>query len=88
LACGSAALSRTPKLPAYFVMNLNTSYQVTKNVQVFALVQNAFNATYYTLGTFSATSSIPIVQVPGASNPRSYSIAAPIAAYGGLKMTF
>jgi iron complex outermembrane recepter protein len=78
----------TPKVPAYFVMNLNTSYQVTKNVQAFALVQNAFNATYYTYGTFSPTSSIPIVQVPGASNPRSYSIAAPIAAYGGLKMTF
>ena len=78
----------TPKLPAYFLMNLNTSYQVTKNVQVFALVQNAFNAKYYTYGTFSPTSSIPIVQVPGASNPRSYSIGAPIAAYGGLKMTF
>ena len=78
----------TPKLPGYFVLNLNTSYQVTKNVQVFALVQNAFDAKYFTLGTFSPTTSVPIVQVPGASNPRSFNIAAPIAAFGGLKVTF
>lgn len=78
----------TSKLPGYFLLNLNTSYQVTKNVQVFALLQNAFNATYYTYGTFSPTTSVPITQVPGASNPRSYNIGAPIAAYGGLKVTF
>ena len=78
----------TPKLPAYFLMNMNMSYQVTKNVQAFALVQNAFNATYYTYGTFSPTSSIPIAQVPGATDTRSYSIGAPIAAYGGLRLTF
>jgi outer membrane receptor protein involved in Fe transport len=78
----------TKKLPGYFLLNLNTSYQVTKNVQAFALLQNAFNATYYTFGTFSPTSSIPIVQVPGASNPRSYNIGAPIGVFGGVKVTF
>ena len=78
----------TPKLPAYFILNLNTSYQVTKRVQLFALVQNAFNATYYTFGTFSPTTSVPIIQVPGASNPRSLNIAAPIAAFGGMRITF
>ncbi len=77
----------TQKLPGYFVLNLNTSYQVTKNVQVFAMLQNAFNVTYYNYGTFSETSEIPIVQAPGATNPRSYSIAAPIAAFAGLKIT-
>ncbi len=78
----------TPKLPAYFRLDLNTSYQVTKNIQVFALLQNAFDAKYYVYGTFSPTTSVPIVQVPDASNPRSYNIAAPIAAYGGVKVTF
>jgi outer membrane receptor protein involved in Fe transport len=78
----------TPKLPGYVVLDLNTSYQVTKNVQVFAMAQNLLNATYYTYGTFSPTTSVPLVQAPGASNPRSYNIAAPVAAYGGVKVTF
>jgi iron complex outermembrane recepter protein len=78
----------TKQLPGYFLLNLNTSYQVTKAVRLFALLQNAFNATYYTYGTFSPTSSVPIVQVPNASNTRSYNIAAPIAAFAGLNVTF
>jgi iron complex outermembrane recepter protein len=78
----------TLQTPPYFVVNLHTSYQVAKNFQLFALLQNAFNVTYYTYGTFSPTSSIPIVQAPGATNPRSYSLAAPIAVTVGLRATF
>jgi iron complex outermembrane receptor protein len=78
----------TPATPPYFVLNLHTSYQVRNNLQFFAILQNAFNATYYTYGTFSPTSSIPIVQVPGANDTRSYSIAAPIAVTVGLRATF
>jgi outer membrane receptor protein involved in Fe transport len=78
----------TPPTPPYFVANLHTSYQVTKNLQLYALLQNAFNATYYTFGTFSPTASIPIIQAPGATNPRSYSPAAPIGVTVGLRATF
>ena len=78
----------TQKTPAYFVLNLHTSYQITKNLQLFGLVENAFNTTYYTFGTFSPTSSVPIVQAPGAANPRSYSPAAPIAGTIGIRLTF
>ena len=78
----------TSKTPAYFVLNLHTSYQITKNLQLFGLIENAFNTTYYTFGTFSPTSSVPIVQAPGATNPRSYSPAAPIAATIGIRVTF
>ena len=76
------------KTPAYFVLNLHTSYQMTPHLQLFALIENAFNAAYYTFGTFSPTSSVPIVQVPGATNPRSYSPAAPIAGTVGIRITF
>jgi len=69
-------------------MNLHTSYQMTPHLQLFALIENAFNAAYYTFGTFSPTSSVPIVQVPGATNPRSYSPAAPIAGTVGIRITF
>jgi len=67
---------------------MHTSYQVTPNLQLFALIENAFNAKYYTFGTFSPTSSVPIAQAPGATNPRSYSPAAPIAVTAGIRLTF
>lgn len=78
----------TPTTPPYFVLSLHTAYQVTKNFQLFAKIDNAFNAQYYTYGTFGPTSAVPIAQAPGATNPRSYSPAAPISALVGLRITF
>jgi outer membrane receptor protein involved in Fe transport len=78
----------TPPTSPYFVLNLYTNYQLTKHLQLFGQVENAFNATYYTFGTFSPTSLVPIVQAPGATNPRSLSPAAPIAGFVGLRVTF
>jgi len=78
----------TAPLAGYFTVNLNTSYQLTKNVQLFAWAENITNARYYTFGTFSPTSSVPIAQAPGASNPRSYSPAAPIGGFGGIRVIF
>jgi len=76
------------KTQPYFVLNLHTSYQITKNLQFFGLIENAFNTKYSTFGTFSPTSSVFIAQAPGATNPRSYSPAAPIAGTVGLRVTF
>ncbi len=78
----------TPKTPPYFVLNLHSQYQLTPKLQLFARIDNVFNAQYYTFGTFSPTSSVPIVQAPGAANPRSYSPAAPIGALVGVRATF
>jgi iron complex outermembrane recepter protein len=47
-----------------------------------------FDTKYYTFGTFSPTSSVFLAQAPGATNTRSYSPAAPLAGYGGVRMTF
>jgi iron complex outermembrane receptor protein len=44
--------NQNEKLPAYSVFNLRTSYQVTKNVQVFGLVNNLFNKKYALFGTY------------------------------------
>ncbi|APH56424.1 putative tonB-dependent receptor yncD precursor [Granulibacter bethesdensis] len=76
------------KLPAFFVVNLNTSYQITPHVQLFGVIMNVTNQKYYTYGTFSPTSSVYLSQAPNATNPRAYSPAAPIGGYGGLKITF
>ena len=78
----------TPRLPGYFLLNLNTQYQVTRNIQVFGLVQNVTDARYYTYGTFAPTTDVPLAQAPNATNPRSYSPAAPIGGFGGLRVTF
>jgi outer membrane receptor protein involved in Fe transport len=78
----------TPKLPAYVTLNLSTTYQLTEHVQLFAWVQNVTNQRYYTYGTFSPTSTVFLAQAPNATNPRSYSIAAPIGGFGGVRVMF
>lgn len=78
----------TPPTPAYFVLNLHTSYQITRNLQLFGLLENAFDAKYYTFATFSPTTAVPNTLVPNATNPRSYSPAAPVAVTVGLRATF
>jgi outer membrane receptor protein involved in Fe transport len=78
----------TKQLPAYVVLNFNTSYRLTDHIELFGVVDNVLNTTYYTYGTFSPTASVPIAQAPGATDPRSYSPGAPIAGYVGLHITF
>ena len=78
----------TAPLPAFFTLNLNTSYQITPHVQLFGLVSNVTNAKYYTFGTFSPTSSVFLAQAPTATNPRAYSPAAPVGGFAGVKVTF
>jgi len=82
------AANLTPTLPPFFTLNLSTSYQVTPHIQLFAMVDNVTNARYYTFGTFSPTSSVFLAQAPNATNPRAYSIAAPEAGFGGIRVTF
>jgi outer membrane receptor protein involved in Fe transport len=77
-----------PKTNPYIVVNLNTTYDITPNVQLFGIIENLFNTKYETFGTFSPTSEVPIIQVPGASNPRSLSAGAPFAVYAGLRTKF
>ena len=82
-----------PKVPAYWVVNMHTSYQVTKNVQIFGLVQNLFNQHYYSAGTFFSTAGFNN-STPGGPNvmtfndPRTFLPGMPLAVYAGLKATF
>jgi outer membrane receptor protein involved in Fe transport len=78
----------TSQTGGYVVLNFNTKYRLTPNIEIFGIVQNVLNAKYETYGTFSDTSSVPLAQVPGASDTRSLSPAPPIAGYGGVRVTF
>jgi hypothetical protein len=43
---------------------------------------------YYTFGTFAPTSSVFLAQAPNATDPRSYSPAAPLGVFGGVRIAF
>ncbi len=81
--------NQNSKVPGYFVLNLNTSYRITDHVQLFALVDNVLDRKYETYGTFAQVDGVPFPEVPGGvSNTRVESPAAPVAAYGGVRVTF
>jgi iron complex outermembrane recepter protein len=77
--------NRNPKLPAYWVVNLHTSYQVSKHVELFGLVQNLFDRRYYTFGTFFDPNAIPFL---GLTDHRTLAPGMPLAAYAGLRAKF
>ncbi len=75
-----------PQVPGYAVFGAHTSYQVSKQLQVYGLVQNIFNQHYYTYGGLFDTGGLPHA-APYLTDPRSLGAAAPFAIYAGLKYT-
>jgi iron complex outermembrane receptor protein len=82
-----------PKVPAYAVLNLHTSYQLLPNVELFGLINNALNQHYYLAGTFTNTGGFG----PANNNPntlgtlsdlRTFVPGMPFAAYAGIKARF
>jgi iron complex outermembrane recepter protein len=82
-----------PKVPAYWLVNLHSSYQVTKNIQIFGLVQNLFNQHSYSSGTFFSTAGFNNSTLGGPNlmtfnDPRTFLPIMPLAIYAGVKATF
>ncbi len=73
-------------LPGYWVVNLKTSYELSKNFQVYGIVENVLDRKYATFGTFYDTG--PLADARGLSDPRTITPAPPLAAYGGIKVRF
>jgi iron complex outermembrane receptor protein len=84
----------SPKVPAYAVLNLHTSYQLLPKVELFGLVNNALNQHYYLFGTFTDTGGFTqannnVTSTLGAlSDPRTFVPGMPLAAYAGIRATF
>jgi outer membrane immunogenic protein len=76
--------NQNPKLPAYWVVNLHSSYQVTENVEVFGLVRNLFDQHYSVYGTFFDVTSFPYLNL---TDPRTFVPGIPFAAYVGVRGT-
>ncbi|MCJ2082748.1 TonB-dependent receptor [Methylobacterium sp. J-090] len=74
------------KLPAYYVLNLNTSYRVNRNLELFGYATNLTNNRYTTFGTFFEPGLVanryPV------SDVRTTTLAQPLSIYGGIRYTF
>ena len=82
-------------LPGYTTVNLHTSYDVTKNIQIYGLVDNVFDQHYGVFGNFfslddanNAAQADPSTGAGFFTNPRTITPAPPVAAYGGVKLRF
>ena len=84
------ASNQAPKLPAYATFNVHGSYDIDKNFQIYARVDNVFDNHYATYGTFFDTAALPNFANGGAAftDARSVSPARPRGFYAGLKVTF
>jgi len=76
--------NQTKRLGGFIVANVNTSYRITDHIQAFGLVDNVTDTKYSTFGTFAPVGLIS----SKFTNPRVYSPGAPVAGYGGLRVTF
>jgi iron complex outermembrane recepter protein len=85
--------NQNPKVPAYWVVNMHTSYQLTKDVELFGLIQNLFNQHYYAIGTFFNnagfnTNTFGAPNFLALADPRTFVPGMPFAAYAGIKAKF
>jgi iron complex outermembrane receptor protein len=76
--------NQNPKLPAYWVVNLHSSYKISDNVEVFGLVRNLLNQHYALAGTFFDITSFPFLNL---TDPRTFTPGMPFAAYVGVRGT-
>ena len=82
------ASNQNPQLPGYWVAQLHSSYRIAKNIELFAIIQNLFNNNYATFGIFGDVTATPLPGVPHPSDPRFVTVAAPLAAFAGIRIRF
>jgi iron complex outermembrane recepter protein len=89
--------NQNPQVPAYAVLNAHTSYQVTKNVEVFGLINNLLDNHYYAAGTFAEVNGAAGIFNSNTfgnagflnlTDPRTFLPGMPFAAYAGVRAKF
>ena len=78
--------NQNEKLPGYVVVNLHTSYQVTKQLQVFALVNNLFDKRFSTFATYFEPGQIANALANPPTDPRMQTPAQPLSVYVGARV--
>jgi iron complex outermembrane receptor protein len=78
--------NQNPKLADYWVANLHGSYQLTKELQIYGVINNLFNRKFATFGTFFDTQSTVALAIPNVlSDPRMVTPAQPLSVYVGMR---
>ena len=83
--------NQNPELSGHVVVNLHSTYQVSENLEVFGELDNAFDAQYSTFATFGDPTGINAPGIPTNGkrvDPRFFSPAPPIGAFGGVRLKF
>ena len=78
--------NQNEKLPGYVVVNLHTSYQVTKQLQVFGLVNNLFDKRFSTFATYFEPGQIANALANPPTDPRMQTPAQPLSVYVGARV--
>jgi iron complex outermembrane receptor protein len=73
------------KLADYWVANLHTSYQVSKELQIYGLVNNLFNRKFATYGTYFDPQSVVNALANPPTDHRTVTPAQPLSVYVGLR---
>lgn len=73
----------------YAIVNLESSYRLTKALDMFMMVENLFDTDYETFGTYGDAGEVPLRELPGgASDPRFLGPGAPIGVWFGVRVRF
>jgi len=77
-------------LPGYATVNLHASYDITKQMQVYGLINNVFDHRYATFGNYTniddaSAASLGTIDF---TDPRTIVPAQPFAVYGGMKYRY
>jgi iron complex outermembrane recepter protein len=77
-------------LPGYAVVDLHTSYDITKNIQLYGLINNIFDNKYATFGNYTNIDDATAASLGtiNFTDPRTIVPAQPLAVYGGMKVRF
>jgi iron complex outermembrane receptor protein len=78
--------NQNEKLPAYWIANLYSSYEITKSAQLFGVVNNLFNKRYSTYGTYFEPQSIMNAIANPPTNHQTQTPAQPLSVYMGLRV--
>jgi iron complex outermembrane receptor protein len=80
-------------MPGYQVLNLHALYQLRRQIELFATVDNLLNAKYSTYGILSDPTGIGVPGIPASGytngpgvNNRFQSPAAPLAIFAGIRI--
>ena len=74
-----------PELDGYGVVNLRTAYRFDAGVELFARIDNLFDARY---ATADVLAEVYLREVPDASDPRFVGPGAPRSAFAGVRVRF